>query len=98
MSSRATRIAVAVLVVFVAMTARARLTAPRTAGSPPPPSVVSEASDRDAVVVSEEIDAVDAYGNEVTRAVATYQFDATGSLYELHSPRTEVPKLPAPKS
>jgi hypothetical protein len=93
------------------MTAWERLTSPRAEG-PPPSLVLSGESDRDlsgesdrdvvpaaaVVPVSEEIDAVDSYGNEVTRAVATYQFDATGSLYELHSPRTEVPKLPAPKS
>jgi hypothetical protein len=41
---------------------------------------------------------VDLYGNEVTSAVAKYSFDALGSLYELHSPQTEVPKLGPPKS
>lgn len=42
--------------------------------------------------------AVDFYGNEVTAAVATYQLDRTGALYELHSPQTEVAQLPPPKS
>ena len=105
MPSRAARIAATVLFVFVAMSAWERLTSPRAVGIPPSPSLVSsEESDRDVVpadaaaLASEEIDAVDSYGNEVNRAVATYQFDATGSLYELHSPRTEVPNLPAPKS
>ena len=41
---------------------------------------------------------VDLYGNEVTEAVATYRFDATGSLYETHSPQTELPRLGSPKS
>jgi len=43
-------------------------------------------------------DAVDFYGNEVTAAVATYKLDGTGALYELHSPQTELPQLPPPKS
>ena len=40
----------------------------------------------------------DLYGNEVTDAVATYTFDQAGSLYELHSPQTELPRLGIPKS
>jgi len=42
--------------------------------------------------------AVDLYGNQVTDAVAKYKLDATGTLYELHSPQTELPRLPSPKS
>jgi len=42
--------------------------------------------------------AKDVYGNEVTAAVATYEIDATGSLYELHSPQTQLPRLGSPKS
>jgi hypothetical protein len=41
---------------------------------------------------------VDLLGNEVTDAVATYKLDATGSLYETHSPQTELPRLGSPKS
>ena len=41
---------------------------------------------------------MDLYGNEVTDAVATYTFDQSGSLYELHSPQTELPRLGIPKS
>jgi hypothetical protein len=41
---------------------------------------------------------VDLYGNEVSDAIATYSLDPAGSLYELHSPQTELPKLPSPKS
>jgi hypothetical protein len=40
----------------------------------------------------------DLYGNEVTSAVAKYTYDATGSLFELHSPQTELPRLGSPKS
>jgi hypothetical protein len=39
---------------------------------------------------------LDLYGNEVSNAVATYKSDRTGSVYEEHSPHTEVPRLPAP--
>ena len=41
---------------------------------------------------------VDLLGNEVTDAVAKYKFDSTGSLYETHSPQTELPRLGSPKS
>jgi hypothetical protein len=41
---------------------------------------------------------VDLYGNEVSDAIAKYRIDATGSLYELHSPRTELPRLRSPKT
>jgi hypothetical protein len=42
--------------------------------------------------------AVDLYGNEVSDAIATYSVDPAGSLYELHSPQTELPRLASPKS
>jgi hypothetical protein len=45
-----------------------------------------------------EDEVTDVYGNEITAAVATYKFDATGTLYELHSPQTERPRLASPKS
>jgi len=40
----------------------------------------------------------DFYGNEVSDAVARYKLDLTGSLYEEHSPETELPRLKPPKS
>ena len=40
----------------------------------------------------------DLSGNDVTDAVATYRLGADGSLYEAHSPQTELPKLGPPKS
>ena len=45
-----------------------------------------------------EDEVTDVFGNRVTPAVATYQFDAAGSLYELHSPQTQLPRLGSPKS
>ena len=57
------------------------------------------ASDDDSTSPEEESKgAVDLYGNQVTDAVAKYKLDATGTLYELHSPQTELPRLPSPKS
>lgn len=40
----------------------------------------------------------DLLGNEVSEAVAEYKLDAAGSLYEVHSPQTELPRLGSPKS
>ena len=40
----------------------------------------------------------DVHGNEISPAVATYKLDATGLLYEEHSPQTEVPRLAEPTS
>jgi hypothetical protein len=52
-----------------------------------------------AVPNEEEDDAdVDVQGNPVSDAVAKYKFDPTGSLYELHSPQTELPRLAPPKT
>jgi hypothetical protein len=38
----------------------------------------------------------DLYGNDVSDAVATYSRDRAGSVYEEHSPQTEVPRLAPP--
>jgi hypothetical protein len=38
----------------------------------------------------------DLYGNPVQDAVATYRLDPTGSLYEIHSPQIELPRLKPP--
>ena len=38
----------------------------------------------------------DRYGNDVSTAVATYKSDRTGSLYEEHSPSTQVARLKPP--
>ena len=48
---------------------------------------------------SDDADAmIDLYGNDVSPSVATYSFDALGSLYEVHSPQTELPRLGSPKT
>ena len=39
---------------------------------------------------------LDVRGNEIARPVARYRIDARGSLYEVHSPETEVPRLKPP--
>ena len=39
----------------------------------------------------------DLYGNEVISAVAAYELDETGSLYEVHSPQMELPFLASPE-
>ena len=41
---------------------------------------------------------VDLFGNDVTDAVAKYKLDSEGTLYELHSPQTQLPRLGSPKS
>lgn len=43
-------------------------------------------------------EASDLFGNPITDAVARYKFDAGGSLYEVHSPQTEVPRLRPPRT
>ena len=60
-------------------------------------SLVSDTADGD-VPGDDMPHNLDLYGNEVTDAVAKYRFDASGSLYELHSPQTEVPRLAPPKT
>ena len=70
--------------------------APRAAHSDLPPVPRSPLPNR--INDFGESDAVlDLYGNEVMPAVATYTFDDLGSLYEVHSPQTEVPRLGSPK-
>ncbi len=59
---------------------------------------LSSAGDDEDPLADDPPDAVDLYGNEVTDAVAKYKLDASGMLYELHSPQTEVPRLRPPKT
>jgi len=58
----------------------------------------SSAIPDDRVVGTDSDGTIDLYGNDVTAAVAKYSIDATGSLYEVHSPQTEIPKLGSPKT
>jgi hypothetical protein len=66
--------------------------------NPAPEPAFSEAVPRDSDAEPDEETAVDMMGNQVTDALAKYRFDAAGSLYELHSPQTELPRLKPPKS
>ena len=95
-------VAIPILMAFVLLTPQV---ARGSRISPPPEPAQTAATsaqelfdtDLDEVKESKK-DAVDLYGNEVTAAVEKYQFDATGSLYETHSPQTELPRLASPKS
>ena len=40
----------------------------------------------------------DVLGNEVKAAVAAYKVDPIGTLYEEHSPQTDLPRLAQPRS
>jgi len=75
------------------------LTSPAVTASQPATSEPAALSP-DSTAVDPDIDesATDRYGNPVSDAVARYQFDATGSLYETHSPQTEVPRLRPPRT
>ena len=69
--------------------------------SPSPPAAAQHvivASDNPTQPNSDDDPALDFYGNEVTVAVAEYQIDAGGRLYELHSPQNQLPRLGSPKS
>lgn len=48
--------------------------------------------------LTEEVpEQVDLRGNGIVRPVERYGIDHRGSLYELHSPETELPQLPPPE-
>ena len=59
---------------------------------PLPPRTFTPARDR------QDDEEIDLYGNDVSDAVAKYQLDSDGSLYELHSPETQLPHLGSPKT
>lgn len=66
-----------------------------------PQPVIHSRSHPEVVATSRDTasdEGVDAYGNEVTSAVAQYSLDPAGALYELHSPQIELPRLGSPKS
>jgi hypothetical protein len=71
----------------------------------PPPVASSSASlidpgaigeDETSAVENDAPQRLDVRGNEIARPVARYRVDERGSLYEVHSPQTEVPRLKAP--
>ena len=66
-----------------------------------PSTVTDSRSQRQVVATSRDAandGDLDAYGNEVANAVAEYSLDPAGSLYELHAPQIEIPRLGSPKS
>jgi hypothetical protein len=91
------------------LAAGALLTPPLVTATRPVPSTVEDLESVAAIgpfdvppgaieTETNEDEATDVYGNRVTAAVARYQLDATGTLYELHSPQTQLPRLGSPKS
>ena len=101
---RAASISAALLVIPIALVWM--LLAPSTVTSSPlpVPRPIRIAAPADPDAASDTVDVqdsdgtVDLFGNEVSDAVAKYRMDTAGSLYELHSPHTELPQLGSPKS
>ena len=93
-------LAVVFLVALVALCALFSLSAhsARDVAVSPPSHAGIEAATGDSDPPDDSRGNVDLFGNDVSDAVARYRLDATGSLYEVHSPQTEIPKLAAPKS
>jgi hypothetical protein len=83
---------VLIAVAVLSFTGRAVLTPQSATASPSPPPVVEASRD------SANSPPLDAYGNEITHAVAEYSLDPAGTLYELHTPQVELPRLGSPKS
>ena len=72
------------------------------AGSFLTPPVISSLSADPIACSSDDLDdgdaAIDAYGNDVSSAVAEYLPDCRDGSYEVHSPQTELAHLAAPES
>ena len=74
-----------------------------TAASPPPSSssasLMDPAADdasKSSGVGDDAPQRLDVRGNEIARPIARYRLDDRGSLYEVHSPETELPRLKPP--
>ncbi len=66
-----------------------------------PPPVTTSRLQRQVVPASQDsaiTDEVDEFGNDVNNAVAQYALDPAGSVYELHAPQVELPRLASPQS
>jgi hypothetical protein len=83
---------VVIAVAVLSFAGGAVLTPQPVTASRPQPSVVEASRD------SANSPPLDAYGNEITNAVAEYSLDPAGTLYELHTPQVELPHLGSPKS
>jgi hypothetical protein len=93
-----TLVLVLVAVAVLAFAAGSFLTPPPVTSSRSHPSVVTASYDSPSQADIDSFGNVDAYGNEVTTAVAEYSLDPAGSTYELHAPQVEIPRLGSPKS
>jgi hypothetical protein len=91
-------VAIVMLVAVCALFSLSAHTATEPAGNGSPQEEVAVPLSGDTDASDQPGASVDLLGNDVTDAVARYQIDATGSLYEVHSPQTEIPKLGSPKS
>lgn len=94
---------ITILTAFVCLALAPQARSPRTASAIDASKAarILSMDDENGSALSEDDDdegVVDLYGNRVTDAVAKYELDATGGLYELHSPQTELPRLKSPKS
>jgi hypothetical protein len=61
-----------------------------------PPSATSSTPGDETGDDSGSLGKTDFEGDEVSPALATYGIDRDGNLFEVHSPHTEVPRLPGP--
>lgn len=61
-----------------------------------PPSATSLTPEQEPGGESGGMSRMDFEGDEVSPALATYGIDRDGNLFEVHSPHTEVPRLPGP--
>ena len=67
--------------------------APRAASSIGPGSASAPRLDRHGPPTKPDL-----FGNDINDAIARYRSDPAGVVYEEHSPQTEVPFLPPPKT
>jgi hypothetical protein len=71
---------------------------PYTISSAFPSAVEQHLSTSGTHAVRAQADGItDLYGNEIDTAVAAYQIDAGGRIYEMHAPDTAVAKLLPPR-
>ena len=104
----AIQVALVTLILIVAAIAGAMRLPHHGAGHPASRPTLHSAAISQAIVMTpderiapwtrpDDEDGVDMFGNDVSDAVAQYRLDSDGTLYELHSPRTELPRLAAPQ-
>jgi hypothetical protein len=90
--------AVVVKVMVLVLIAVALLAFAAGSSLTPPPVTSSRLASSVVTTSHSGGEGVDAYGNEITNAVAEYSLDPAGALYERHAPQIELPHLGSPKS